>query len=48
MKFEIEINTDEATVEELLEAIPQALYYLELPNGDKMYLDDIKVIVIEE
>lgn len=39
MTFEVTIDTDEATPDELEEAIRDALRTLEMPNGDKFYID---------
>jgi len=44
-EFIIEIETDEATEDELLEAIKAAVGMLELPNGDYLYADPIMTVV---
>ena len=45
-KFLIEIDTDEATTEELHEAIFNAIQNLEMANGDPFYVDVPKVEVV--
>ena len=39
MKFEIEIDTDEATPDEIVKAVEDAMLSLDMPNGDTMYCD---------
>ena len=39
MKFEVTIDTDEATADELEEAIRDTLRVLDMPNGDTLYID---------
>ena len=39
MTFEVTIDTDEATPDELEEAITDALRVLDMPNEDTLYID---------
>ena len=39
MKFQVTIDTDEATAAELEEAIRDTLRVLDMPNGDTLYID---------
>lgn len=43
MKFIVEIDTEEALPSEMEEAIKNAIYTLEMPNGDTLYVDNVKV-----
>lgn len=50
MKFLVEIDTEEALPSEMEEAIKNALDMLEMPNGDTLYIENVKVdfIIREE
>lgn len=39
MKFEVALDTDEATVAEVLDGIERALAVLKLSNGDTLYTE---------
>lgn len=43
MEFKVIIDTNEATTEELEQAIKEALRVLDMPNGDSLFIDSLKV-----
>lgn len=45
MKFEVHLEVADVAAEELVEAIKTALSTLNLPNGDRLYLDDSAIEV---
>ncbi len=42
-RFIIEIETDAASGEDLRDAIAETIEFLDLPNGDNIYIDNPKV-----